>query len=71
MKATGSKRGRGGSGGGVARINHLKLPNSGQDSGQNIESRAERSLMFRRLWLFLLTAALVLVGLASVFGVRF
>ena len=32
---------------------------------------AKRVLAFRRLWLFLLTAALVAVGLMSAFGSRF
>ena len=33
-------------------------------------SSAKRALAFRRLWLFLLTAALVAVGLMSAFGFR-
>ena len=33
-------------------------------------SAAKRALVFRRLWLFLLTAALVAVGLMSAFGSR-
>ncbi|MBQ7730550.1 MAG: hypothetical protein IJT68_01795 [Lentisphaeria bacterium] len=64
---TGSKR----IASGGAAANHLKISNSGQDRGQNIESRARRALMFRRLWLFLLSAALVLIGLASVVRARF
>ena len=32
---------------------------------------ARRALAIRRLWLFLLTAALVLIGLVSVVGARF
>ena len=32
---------------------------------------AKRALAFRRLWLFLLTAALIAVGLLSAFGSRF
>ena len=32
---------------------------------------AKRALMIRRFWLFILTAALVLIGLASVVGARF
>ena len=31
---------------------------------------AKRALVFRRLWLFLLTAALIAVGLLSAFGSR-
>ena len=33
-------------------------------------SSAKRVLAFRRLWLFLLTAALIAVGLMSAFGSR-
>ncbi|MBO7088365.1 MAG: hypothetical protein J6W70_00540 [Lentisphaeria bacterium] len=35
-----------------------------------VANSAKRVLAFRRLWLFLLTAALVAVGLMSAFGSR-
>ena len=38
---------------------------------EDFTTSAKRALAFRRFWLFLLTAALVLIGLASVVGARF
>ena len=38
---------------------------------KDFANSAKRVLAFRRLWLFLLTAALVAVGLMSAFGSRF
>ena len=65
MKTT-RKRG----GGGNTRINRLKIVENGRDSGQKFDSPARRALAFRRFLLFLLAAALVLIGLASAVGAR-
>ena len=43
----------------------------GLKADSEFSSAAKRALMIRRLWLFVLTAVLVLIGLASVFGIGF
>ena len=67
---TNQKRGKGRVGSGNANMTHLKIVKNGE-SGQKFDSPARRALAFRRFWLFLLTAALVLIGLASVVRARF
>lgn len=59
------------SGGGSARRKTPEVTENGRKKELRFVSSAKRALMFRRLWLFLLTAALVLIGLASVVGARF
>ena len=68
VKQTGGKR----SGGGTGRRKRSDcVENPGLKRDQEFTSYAKRALAFRRFWLFLLTAALVLIGLASVVGARF
>jgi len=43
---------------------------SGVEPELDFSTSARRALAFRRFWLFLLTAALLVVGLLSVCGVR-
>ena len=59
------------SGGGSARRKTPEVTENGRKKELRFVSSAKRALMFRRLWLVLLTAALVLIGLASVVGARF
>ena len=44
---------------------------SGLKPNPDFSNSAKRILAFRRFWLFLLAAVLVLIGLASVVGARF
>ena len=66
VKQTGRK-----SGGGSVRRKTPEVTENGRKKELRFVNSAKRALMFRRLWLFLLTAALVLIGLASVVGTRF
>jgi hypothetical protein len=59
------------SGGGSARRKTPEVTENGRKKELRFVSSAKRALMIRRFWLFLLTAALVLIGLASVVGARF
>ena len=59
------------SGGGSVRRKTPEVTENGRKKELRFVNSAKRALMFRRLWLFLLTAALVLIGLASVVGARF
>ena len=63
-------RNNGGSGN-VRRKKSPEITENGRKQELGSVSSAKRALMFRRFWLFLLTAALVLIGLASVVGARF
>ena len=67
VKKADGKRG----GGGNVRRKTPEVMENGQKKELRFVSSAKRALMFRRLWLFLLTVALVLIGLASVVGARF
>ena len=67
VKKADGKRG----GGGNVRRKTPEVMENGQKKELRFVSSAKRALMIRRLWLFLLTAALVLIGLASVVGARF
>ena len=67
VKKADGKRG----GGGNVRRKTPEVMENGQKKELKFVNSAKRALMIRRLWLFLLTAALVLIGLASVVGVRF
>lgn len=66
VKQAGRKKG-----GGSVRRKTPEVTENGQKKELRFVSSAKRALMIRRLWLFLLTAALVLIGLASVVGARF
>lgn len=59
------------SGGGNVRRKTPEVTENGRKKELKFVSSAKRALMIRRFWLFLLTAALVLIGLASVVGARF
>lgn len=59
------------SGGGSVRRKTPEVTENGRKKELRFVSSAKRALIIRRLWLFLLTAALVLIGLASVVGARF
>ena len=59
------------SGGGGVRRKTPEVTENGRKKELRFVNSAKRALMLRRLWLFLLTAALVLIGLASVVGARF
>ena len=65
VKQAGRKKG-----GGSVRRKTPEVTENGQKKELKFVNSAKRALMIRRLWLFLLTAALVLIGLASVVGVR-
>ena len=68
-QAAGKRRG-----GGSGRRKHsdcLENRKSGIKLDEDFTTSAKRALAFRRFWFFLLTAALVLIGLASVVGARF
>ena len=67
VKQAGKKR----VGGGNGRRKSPEVIENGQKKELRFVSSAKRALMIRRLWLFLLTAALVMIGLASVVGARF
>ena len=68
VKQAGRKR----SGGGTGRRKRSDcVENPGLKRDQDFTSYAKRALAFRRFWLFLLTAALVLIELASVVRARF
>lgn len=58
-------------GGGSVRRKTPEVTENGRKKELRYVNSAKRALMIRRFWLFLLTAALVLIGLASVFGARF
>ena len=58
-------------GGNVRRKRSDCVENPGLKRDQDFTTSAKRALAFRRFWLFLLAAALVLTGLASVIGARF
>ena len=47
------------------------VENPGLKRDQDFTRSAKRALALRRFWLFLLTAALVVIGLASAVGARF
>ena len=51
-----------------SRTKYVEGPGLKREDG--FTNSAKRVLVFRRLWLFLLTAALVAVGLMSAFGAR-
>ena len=71
-QAAEQKRRAGGAGGGRRKgTDFLESKKPGAKLDNDFTSSAKRALAFRRFWLFLLTAALVLIGLASVFGARF
>ena len=59
------------SGGGSVRRNTPEVTENGRKKELRYVNSAKRALMIRRFWLFILTAALVLIGLASVVGARF
>ena len=59
------------SGGGSIRRKTPEVTENGRKKELRFVNSAKRALMFRRLWLFLLTVALVLIGLASVVVARF
>ena len=65
VKQAGRKKG-----GGSVRRKTPEVTENGQKKELKFVNSAKRALMIRRFWLFLLTAALVLIGLASVVGVR-
>ena len=64
VKKADGKRG----GGGNVRRKTPEVMENGQKKELKFVNSAKRALMIRRFWLFLLTAALVLIGLASVVG---
>ena len=69
------KQGSGGSGGrrsGSGRKNSdcLETKKTGVKLGEEFTTSARRALAIRRLWIFLLASALVLIGLASAVGAR-
>ena len=66
VKKADGKRG----GGGNVRRKTPEVMENGRKKELKFVNSAKRALMIRRLWLFLLTAALVLIGLASVVGIR-
>ena len=71
-QAAGQKRRAGGAGGGRRKSpDYLENKKSGAKLDNDFTTSAKRALAFRRFWLFLLTAVLVLIGLASAFGARF
>lgn len=47
------------------------VENPGLKRDREFSRAAKRALAFRRFWLFLLTAVLLAIGIASVCGVRF
>jgi len=57
--------------GGAVRRKTPEVTENGRKQELRFVSSAKRALAFRRLWLFLLTAVLVLIGLASVVSARF
>ena len=57
-------------GGNVRRKRSDCVENPGLKRDRDFTTSAKRALAFRRFWLFLLAAALVLTGLASVIGAR-
>jgi len=59
------------SGGTVRRRRSGYVENPGLKQEKEFSSSAKRALAFRRFWLFLLTAVLLAIGIASVCGVRF
>ena len=65
VKQAGRKKG-----GGNVRRKTPEVMENGQKKELKFVNSAKRALMIRRFWLFLLTAALVLIGLASVVGIR-
>ena len=65
VKQAGRKKG-----GGSVRRKTPEVMENGQKKELKFVNSAKRALMIRRFWLFLLTAALVLIGLASVVGIR-
>lgn len=63
--------GRKQSGGGTGRRRRADyVENPGLKRDPDFTSSAKRALAFRRFWLFLLTAVLVAIGLASVVSSR-
>ena len=67
VKKADGKRG----GGGNVRRKTPEVTENGRKKELRYVNSAKRVLMIRRFWLFLLTAVLVLIGLASVVGARF
>lgn len=57
-------------GGNVRRKRSDCVENPGLKRDQDFTTSAKRALAFRRFWLFLLAAALVLIGLVSAVGAR-
>lgn len=57
-------------GGNVRRKRSDCVENPGLKRDQDFTTSAKRALAFRRFWIFLLAAALVLIGLASAVGAR-
>ena len=47
------------------------VENPGLQKDNELKDAAKRSLSIRRFWLFLLTVALLAIGIASACGVRF
>ena len=58
-------------GGTVRRKRSGVVETPGLKPEKDFSGAAKRALAFRRFWLFLLTAALVAIGLMSAFGSRF
>ena len=56
---------------GGRRKNSAAVENPGLKADSEFSAAAKRALAFRRFWLFVLTAALLAVGLASVCGIGF
>ena len=65
------KQGSGGRTGRRKNSDCLDNKRPGVKLGNDFTTSAKRALALRRLWLFLVTAALVLIGLASVVRARF
>ena len=66
VKQTGRK-----TGGTVRRRRSGYVENPGLKQEKEFTTSAKRALAFRRFWLFLLTAVLLAVGIASACGARF
>ncbi len=66
-----NQAGRKSGGGGKGRRKTPEVTENGRKKELRFVSSAKRAMMIRRFWLFLLTAALVLIGLVSVVRARF
>ena len=71
VKQASGQRRRTGGGGRRKSPDYLENGKSGTKLDNDFTTSARRALAFRRFWLFLLTAALVVIGLASVVAARF